>query len=424
MKDGAFISYRRDRGSHLARLLKQALEGPTLDVFLDVDDLGVGHFDDNLLFEIERRDSFIVVLTPGCLDRCHEEGDYFRREIEAAIELKRRIVPVVADGFHWPEARLIPESIRDLSRHNDVEYSHRQWDSVLRKLRDKLRSPSGPFRIALETSPERFDTCMSVLLPYVMVANGGTLEGIEFRRLQPRVTAESEYDGLLESMHAARLILFDLDTAPLPAFQFRLGVGLALSMPIGLAWFDSDSDVDGFRLSHGARLPKFAFESESWSLSQHPQSPRHALLRLCAVLDRLGIRGSGLKEEREWLLRDLSSRPGVGVNLSHAFALARANLSCGFALSELRTCLAVFVQLAGRSAQSGSVRSISECADRLFECMEVLPERCVAESAYLPARMLLDHYVSILRALAASNAAVALDGWADQLDRSLGPRKG
>ena len=93
MKDGAFISYRRDRGSHLARLLKYALESPGLDVFLDVDDLGTGQFDDDLVREIERREHFIVVLTKGSLHRCRDDADYFRREIETAIASKRKIVP-------------------------------------------------------------------------------------------------------------------------------------------------------------------------------------------------------------------------------------------------------------------------------------------------------------------------------------------
>ena len=93
MKEGAFISYRWDRGSHLSRLLKYALERLGLDVFLDVDDLGTGQFDDDLVREIERREHFIVVLTKGSLHRCRDDADYFRREIETAIASKRKIVP-------------------------------------------------------------------------------------------------------------------------------------------------------------------------------------------------------------------------------------------------------------------------------------------------------------------------------------------
>ena len=422
MKDGAFISYRRDRGSHLARLLKYALESPGLDVFLDVDDLGAGHFDENLVQEIERCEHFIVVLTAGSLDRCHDDGDYFRREIETAIASKRRIVPVVADGFRWPDVTLMPEAIRELSRHNDIEYSHRQWDAVLQKVRERVRTTSRPFRVAIETSRERFDACMSVLLPYMMVANGGTLEGVEFRRLQPRVAAESEYDGLLESMYAARLVLFDLDTASHQAFQFRLGVAAALSMPVGLALFDSDLEPRDLSVDHLRRVPWFNFVSESRIGAQHPREPCHLLESLREALEQYQPRpqGRGLQEEREWLLRTLGSDPEIPVNLTHAFELAHTNfIRTSNRLLDLQTCLCVFVQLAGRLAPNGSAVAVAGCAERLFECVKLLSERGVSESGYSIARNLVDHYAAMLRDLAASRAVVALDEWATALDRSL-----
>lgn len=43
----------------------------------------------------------MVLLTPSALERCHEPGDWVRREIEAALDMKRNIVPVMLEGFDF-----------------------------------------------------------------------------------------------------------------------------------------------------------------------------------------------------------------------------------------------------------------------------------------------------------------------------------
>lgn len=67
-----FISYRRSNGSQLASLLKVHLEIRNLSVFLDVDRLEAGKFDNNLLQSIRSARNFVLVLTPGSL------GNFFR----------------------------------------------------------------------------------------------------------------------------------------------------------------------------------------------------------------------------------------------------------------------------------------------------------------------------------------------------------
>ena len=58
-----FISYRRSNGSQLASLLKVHLEIRNISVFLDVDRLPEGKFDNNLLKSIRSARNFILVLT-------------------------------------------------------------------------------------------------------------------------------------------------------------------------------------------------------------------------------------------------------------------------------------------------------------------------------------------------------------------------
>ncbi|MBU0608197.1 MAG: TIR domain-containing protein [Armatimonadetes bacterium] len=119
-----FISYRRDHGAETARLISTELRRRGGAVFLDVEDLGASYFDDRILFEIQNAPNFVVVLTPGCLDRCHESDDWLRREVDHALQTKRRLIPVMKEQFRFPSLDALPESLRDLPRHNCVEYSH------------------------------------------------------------------------------------------------------------------------------------------------------------------------------------------------------------------------------------------------------------------------------------------------------------
>ena len=70
-----FISYRREGGFDTAALLCGRLKDAGYRVFFDVEALRSGRFNAALYCEIERCRDFIVVLTPGCLERCQNEDD-------------------------------------------------------------------------------------------------------------------------------------------------------------------------------------------------------------------------------------------------------------------------------------------------------------------------------------------------------------
>jgi TIR domain len=137
----AFISYRRDGGASQARLIRSELTNRGYRVFLDVADLDKGHFDDKLLTTIAETPNFIVVLAPGSLDKCVNEGDWLRRELQQAIATKRNVVPVCLPGFSFPSS--LPADIADLSRHQAVEYSHTLFDATIEKISKAIGQPSG-----------------------------------------------------------------------------------------------------------------------------------------------------------------------------------------------------------------------------------------------------------------------------------------
>lgn len=77
-----FVSYRRSNGSQLASLLKVHLQLRGFSVFIDVERLEAGKFDNNLLQSIQKARHFLLVLTPNALDRClgdSEQKDWVHR---------------------------------------------------------------------------------------------------------------------------------------------------------------------------------------------------------------------------------------------------------------------------------------------------------------------------------------------------------
>ena len=100
-----FISYRREGGSQTARSLQISLEQSNLRVFLDVDELKIGKFDEIIIQIIENTPHFIVILSPGALERCKNVDDWVLKEITLALSQKKKIIlwesPYSFKGFSF-----------------------------------------------------------------------------------------------------------------------------------------------------------------------------------------------------------------------------------------------------------------------------------------------------------------------------------
>ena len=133
-----FISYRRKAGGQTARLIKLMVEKYSdKKLFLDVDELDAGRFDDRLLRVIESVPSFILILTAGCLDRCADDGDWLKREILHALLSKKNIIPILMDDFVFPDREFfarLPAGFADLPNYQAVVYDHQYMESVARKV--------------------------------------------------------------------------------------------------------------------------------------------------------------------------------------------------------------------------------------------------------------------------------------------------
>ncbi len=137
-KPTVFISYRRDGGSELARLLYEALTRRGYSTFFDVETLRSGPFDAALYRRIEDAVDVVVVLPPNSLDRCRNEGDWFRLEIAHALSRKKNVVPVMMPGFVWPEA--IPNDIAAVRQMNGIAPSHSMFEESVGRLVKLLHS--------------------------------------------------------------------------------------------------------------------------------------------------------------------------------------------------------------------------------------------------------------------------------------------
>lgn len=149
-----FISYRRSTSKHLARSIFMDLREHGWDAFFDVNTIDSGAFDHIILNQIGARAHFVLVLSPGTLERCGHEDDWLRREIEEAIRLKRNVVPIVEEGFSFErELEYLPQGLHVLSRYNALPLVHYYFDAAMDMLRNRFLKAEPD--IPIMPTPER-----------------------------------------------------------------------------------------------------------------------------------------------------------------------------------------------------------------------------------------------------------------------------
>ncbi|XP_078278272.1 NAD(+) hydrolase SARM1 isoform X1 [Rhinoraja longicauda] len=131
-----FVSYRRSTGSQLASLLKVHLQLRGVSVFIDVEKLEAGTFEDKLVQSVRRARNFLLVLSANALDKCMgdlELKDWVHKEIVLAMSCNKNIVPII-DQFSWPDPSLLPEDMRDILKFNGVQWVHEYQDASVEKI--------------------------------------------------------------------------------------------------------------------------------------------------------------------------------------------------------------------------------------------------------------------------------------------------
>lgn len=132
----AFISYRRDNGFLMAQVIHDRLKERGVNCFLDLEELKSGRFDEKILQSIQDAAVFILVLPKNALDRCINEEDWLRQEILGALQYHKPIIPVMYDGFEWPQKWPdgIPEEMANISKMTGVSGSKEYLPAMIEKL--------------------------------------------------------------------------------------------------------------------------------------------------------------------------------------------------------------------------------------------------------------------------------------------------
>ena len=96
-----FISYRRTDESW-ALAVFQDLTQHGYDVFIDYDGIASGNFETVILENINARAHFLVLFDSLRTGASQRSEDWMRREIEAALDSQRNIVPLMLGGIRLP----------------------------------------------------------------------------------------------------------------------------------------------------------------------------------------------------------------------------------------------------------------------------------------------------------------------------------
>lgn len=139
-----FVSYRREGGEDKARILNQHLSAVGYNVFFDHEAAITGEFETVILAAVEIAPIFLMLMTPGCFDRCVEEGDWVRREIEHAKKFGKEIIPISPnDEFTFKNLpKGIPTSVLSLK---DIQFAginfHKHFKATANEMIEERLKP-------------------------------------------------------------------------------------------------------------------------------------------------------------------------------------------------------------------------------------------------------------------------------------------
>ena len=140
-----FISYRRDDSAYPAGWLYDRLAERfgAEQIFKDVDSIELGEdFVQEIGEAVGQADVLLALIGERWLNAADEHGgrrlddpdDFVRIEIEAALERKVRVIPILVEGAGMPREEQLPESMRPLARRQALELSPARFRSDTGKL--------------------------------------------------------------------------------------------------------------------------------------------------------------------------------------------------------------------------------------------------------------------------------------------------
>jgi hypothetical protein len=140
-----FISYRREDAAAEAGRVFDHLKSinPKVTVFMDVDSIAGGaNFERQIDSAIRSSDFFFAIIGKEWLTATDERGvrridkedDFVRLELETALNLNARIVPILVGGARMPRRQELPSAIASLASFNAIELRHSRFNSDFQHL--------------------------------------------------------------------------------------------------------------------------------------------------------------------------------------------------------------------------------------------------------------------------------------------------
>lgn len=157
MGKNIFISYRRSDSAPVAgRIYDQLIKiYPKSQIFMDVDSIEPGApFADVLRAKLAKSAVVLAIIGPDWVTACDESGrrrlddpgDFVRMEIETALALGKRIIPVLVNGAGFLSTETLPPALQPIAALNAEQLLHHRFGTDIEALRRKLRAITPPQR--------------------------------------------------------------------------------------------------------------------------------------------------------------------------------------------------------------------------------------------------------------------------------------
>ena len=133
-----FISYRRGTGLDLARSIAYWFRANGFKCFIDQTELKTGQFNKQIYKAIEETQYFLLLVTENALERCVNDGDWVRKEIEYASSKGVTIIPLTPMPDYakeLPPPGRLPESLEFLRRTEASQFDRQKnFESTLQEM--------------------------------------------------------------------------------------------------------------------------------------------------------------------------------------------------------------------------------------------------------------------------------------------------
>jgi TIR domain len=143
-----FISYRRRDAAYAGRLYDELVDRlGQAQVFMDVEAIEAGaDFAAVILQQVRGAGAVLAVVSPGWAvttdangrRRLDDPEDFVRRELEAALDVGTKIIPVLVQEARMPASSDLPDSIAPFAHRQAAVLSDRRWRAEVKELIDHL----------------------------------------------------------------------------------------------------------------------------------------------------------------------------------------------------------------------------------------------------------------------------------------------